>query len=133
MYTSEQNKYTQKLLETCQANKLIMKNGLSDLLKNYNPSYMYFSPFFGMVYGQYLQREYPQPVPYERVILDDAEEGKMVLDVAVRKTERPAGFGLRRYLKKGLGVTSESDEEEEPEKVVVLLHGITGNTRCYYV
>ena len=52
----------------------------------------------------------------------------MVLDVALRQTEKPAGWGLKRYLGKLKGA-----EDEENEKVVVLLHGITGNTRCYYM
>ena len=90
-----------------------MSNGIKETFKNYEPAWFYFSAFFGMLYGQYLESVYPNPINYDRVILRDEEEGNLVLDVAGRE--------------------SESYGKDDREKVVILLHGITGNTHNYYM
>ena len=113
LHTSEDSSYASSLKPMAEVNKYLVGNGLRDLVKGYEPAWFYFSPFIGMVYGQYLQRNYKESFKYERIILDDTEEGKLVLDVAPRVGDHTVKDGR--------------------EKVVVLLHGVTGSTTDYYM
>lgn len=76
------------------------------------PAWFYFMPFIGMLYGQWLQWDYP--LNYERVILEDAHEGKMVIDLAQRKSARIM-------------------KDDQNEKVVILLHGVAGSAKDSYI
>lgn len=99
--------------KTIPLNKFILKNGLNEIISKYFPSWFYFNSAFGTIYGHVQASTHcPEKImPYQREYITCPENGKIVLDLRPKTESTPT----------------------ENEKVLIMLHGVTGSSGDRYM